>query len=145
MSLGSFRLAPRTAGQPSGAAAPQGVGGPLLPAQSQAAATEEPSSATPGAPGQAYLEAIRVRIREHLRYPLSLQRRGVQGTALIRIELSPEGACERVALAGSSGHAELDELALSATKAASGSGPLGPPPTGVGRTIQVPVEFVLAR
>jgi len=49
-------------------------------------------------------------------YPLSARRRGIEGTALIHAEVSPEGLCLRAELKKSSGAEALDQAALDAVR-----------------------------
>lgn len=49
-------------------------------------------------------------------YPLSARRRGIEGTALIQAEVSPEGLCLRAELKKSSGAEALDQAALEAVR-----------------------------
>ena len=49
-------------------------------------------------------------------YPLAARRRGIEGTALIRAEVSPEGLCLRAELRKGSGSEMLDQAALEAVK-----------------------------
>ncbi|MBS4097139.1 MAG: energy transducer TonB, partial [Sulfuricella sp.] len=49
-------------------------------------------------------------------YPLAARRRGIEGTVLVRAEISAEGECLRVELKKSSGTEMLDQTALEAVK-----------------------------
>lgn len=49
-------------------------------------------------------------------YPLSARRRGIEGTVLVRAEVSAEGACLRADLKKSSGAEMLDQAALEAVR-----------------------------
>lgn len=49
-------------------------------------------------------------------YPLAARRRGIEGTVLIRAEISAEGGCLRAELKKSSGAELLDQAALEAVK-----------------------------
>lgn len=49
-------------------------------------------------------------------YPLAARRRGIEGTALVRAEISPEGECLRAELKKTSGAEILDQAALDAVK-----------------------------
>jgi protein TonB len=49
-------------------------------------------------------------------YPLAARRRGIEGRVLLAARVSAEGACTDVRLKQSSGHALLDESALSAVR-----------------------------
>lgn len=49
-------------------------------------------------------------------YPLAARRRGVEGTVLVRAEISVGGECQRAELKKTSGHEMLDHAALEAVK-----------------------------
>ncbi len=49
-------------------------------------------------------------------YPLAARRRGHEGVVVLRVRVSPTGACLSLVVARSSGHAELDEAALEAVR-----------------------------
>lgn len=49
-------------------------------------------------------------------YPLAARRRGVEGTVLVRAEISAGGECQRAELKKTSGHEMLDHAALEAVK-----------------------------
>ncbi|MDP3483012.1 MAG: energy transducer TonB [Sulfuricella sp.] len=49
-------------------------------------------------------------------YPLAARRRGIEGTVLIRAEISAGGECQRAELKKTSGHEMLDNAALEAVK-----------------------------
>lgn len=49
-------------------------------------------------------------------YPMAARRRGIEGTALVHAEVSPEGACLRAELKKSSGAEMLDQAAVEAVK-----------------------------
>lgn len=49
-------------------------------------------------------------------YPLAARRRGIEGTALVHAEVSPEGVCLRAELKKSSGAEMLDQAAVEAVK-----------------------------
>src|SRR5581483_9889706 len=64
----------------------------------------------------AYLNLLRRRVQEALRYPAAARRRGVGGTVHLDIAIDPTGRIERVEIARSSAHAALDEAALDAVR-----------------------------
>jgi TonB family protein len=117
-----------------------GTAGAAASAPAAPGATSDPSAIG------AYAAQVRERISLNLRYPLSLQRRGVSGHASLRITLSPGSPTAESQLIQSTGSAELDELALEAARAAS---PFPPAPPGVAEdaplVLNVPVEFRLKR
>lgn len=49
-------------------------------------------------------------------YPLAARRRGIEGTVLVRAEISAGGECQRAELKKTSGHEMLDNAALEAVK-----------------------------
>jgi len=49
-------------------------------------------------------------------YPMAARRRGIEGTALVHAEVSPEGACLRAELKKSSGAEMLDQAAVEAVR-----------------------------
>jgi len=49
-------------------------------------------------------------------YPLAARRRGIEGTVLVRAEISAGGECQRAELKKTSGHEMLDHAALEAVK-----------------------------
>lgn len=93
---------------------------------------------SPSGGSQNALEQVRAAIADHLRYPISLQRRGVVGEVALRIGLDAQGALKTLELGHSSGSRDLDELALEAARAAA---PFAPPGREVDLT--VPVVFKL--
>jgi protein TonB len=50
------------------------------------------------------------------RYPVRLWREGIEGEVLLRIHISEAGAVDSVELSRSSGHAELDSIALAGAR-----------------------------
>ncbi len=92
------------------------------------------------------LDLIR-KINEALDYPLNLRARRIEGTAQIKIILSKTGHLESTQIIQSSGHRELDQLALNAVTAAQ---PYPPPPDSLSTqnrnlTINLPVQFRLTQ
>ena len=76
------------------------------------------------------------------RYPDSAQRRGLEGTALLRAGISNKGRVQTLRVIRSSGHSILDQAALRAVRTWRFR-----PATSAGRpvqaTVEVPVEFRL--
>lgn len=90
-----------------------------------------------------FAQELRERIEARLRYPLSLQRRGVSGSVKAQVVIqAPDGTLLEAAIIESSGHSSLDELAIEAIRA---SAPFPLPPTqGPGKlTWSIPIEFRL--
>jgi TonB family protein len=83
--------------------------------------------------------AIRSQIQSRLRYPLSLRRRGIQGTVVLKLDLDAAGRLTAAETSTSSGSAELDSLALEAARAAAPF-PAGAAMAG-GLTLRLPIEF----
>lgn len=74
------------------------------------------------------------------RYPSQARRQRKEGIAQVRFTIDGDGNVQSVALARSSGVAELDQEVVAMVRRAS---PVPAPPPGVGRTIVVPVRFDL--
>jgi len=74
------------------------------------------------------------------RYPANARRQRLEGVAQVRFTIDANGNVQSVALAGSSGVAELDQEVMAMVRRAS---PVPAPPPGVDRTIVVPVRFNL--
>lgn len=68
--------------------------------------------ARPSSPAAADLLALDATIRRNLAYPAQARKRGVEGTAIVEIEVDEEGRLLRSALSGSSGSGLLDAAAL---------------------------------
>ena len=49
-------------------------------------------------------------------YPLAARRRGLEGRVLLAVQVRADGSCARVQLKRSSGHAQLDDAALSTVR-----------------------------
>lgn len=92
------------------------------PAQPVAPAPEAVSA--PPAPASPAPEAVVVPPRYNAaylsnpppNYPLAARRRGIEGTTLVRAEVTPEGLCLRAELKKGSGSEMLDHAALEAVK-----------------------------
>jgi TonB family protein len=82
------------------------------------------------------LDEIRRRIQATLDYPELARFRALDGMALVRFEIGPDGRARDVRIASSSGERILDDAAL---RAVVGAAPL---PRVVGR-LEVPVRFEL--
>jgi len=88
------------------------------------AAPSPPSPPAPPAPVKPALEPAIVLPRYNAAYlsnpppayPLAARRRGVEGTVLVRAEISAGGECQRAELKKTSGHELLDNAALEAVK-----------------------------
>ncbi|ATI81329.1 energy transducer TonB [Sphingobium yanoikuyae] len=92
----------------------------------------------------AYARKVLAWIGRHKDYPRSLAREGTEGTVLVRLHLASDGDLEDVALARSSGFAELDRLALDQLRTAT---PYPRPPRNLpamARRFLVPMRYRLA-
>ncbi len=122
------------------AAAPSGGGSNGAGASTGAGNSD--GNADSGPAVQSYTLAIRTRIENHLRYPLSLRRRGVTGTVLLALAIQPaDGSLADAKLARGSGQAELDELALDAARRASPYGKAEALPVSGLLRFQLPIMF----
>ena len=79
-----------------------------------------PATATPAAPTTASITPPRSDAaylnNPRPAYPLAARRRGDQGTVLIRVLVTADGAAREVSLEKTSGHPSLDDAALAAVK-----------------------------
>lgn len=65
-----------------------------------------------------YLEMVRFRIEKNKRYPEKAKQRNMRGRVIVSLLITLEGEIESIAIKKSSGHAILDDAALSAVKRA---------------------------
>jgi periplasmic protein TonB len=96
----------------------------------------------PGAEYGGYLNTVRRRILEALRYPPPARSRGLKGTVQLEIFIQLDGAISTVSVTGSSSHPLLDEAAVEAVRS------LAPQPFPKGLTprplrVRLPVVFDL--
>jgi protein TonB len=116
---------------------------------------DAPSDATPavsaappsGAPvsGQgggdavsAYIASVLRRIESNKRYPTLARSRGVEGTVVVTLWISPVGALDRIEVGG-----EAPPLLVSSTRdAVERASPFPPPPSGM-PSIRVPIRYAL--
>ena len=82
------------------------------------------------------LRAIRRRIEEARTYPDAARRAGMEGTVELRFQIGRDGNAEGLEIVRSSGHAELDEMAMQTIRRA------GPYPPVSGR-IRIPLSYRL--
>lgn len=84
------------------------------------------------------------RLASHLerrkRYPRDARTRLEQGTVRVRFSIDDAGDVTSATIVASSGHSALDAEVLDLVRRAS---PVPPPPEGAGRTVVVPIGFVL--
>jgi TonB family protein len=88
---------------------------------------------------------IRNRIQALLHYPISLQRRRIQGTTTLELKISEAGQLEQAQIQSTSGSPELDQLALEAAREAQPFPSHGTSDTKkMGKLkISLPIEFVV--
>jgi protein TonB len=101
-----------------------------------------PAGGAPGAEYGGYLNRMRRRLMEALRYPPPARSRGLSGTVLLDISIGSNGAIGDVSVTRSSSHPLLDEAALEAARS------LAPQPFPKGLTprplrVRLPVVFDL--
>ena len=117
------------------------------PVQADAQARSGPSglqSAAAGAPvtDSALLVLIHRAVEERKRYPRRARRRGMEGRAVVRFDLSPDGAVSGLEIREASGHGLLDRAAADAVR---GIAPLAGAERYLARTrtLELGVEFRL--
>jgi protein TonB len=115
------------------ASAPQGASSPGL----QANKTANGGSSSVRAD---YFLRIRQRIETNLDYPSTLRARRLQGRVELTITLDPSGALRSAEIVRSSGHPELDRIALESTHAASPFESFAGTAT---RSARIPIDFRL--
>ena len=110
--------------------------------------TESASSGDKPAPAQdttsveqAYVWNVLGHLQPFQNYPRVAQRRGHEGTVLVRARVSRRGVVLKVEIRQGSGHRSLDEAALALLKAAS---PLPPPPHGTTAITELDLPIVYA-
>lgn len=105
----------------------------------QAAAPQSSRGASNVSPAR-WQSRLLAHLERRKRYPASARRQRLEGVAQVRFTIDGSGNVQSVALAGSSGIAELDQEVVAMVRRAS---PVPAPPPGVNRTIVVPVRFNL--
>ena len=113
-------------------AAPPPAAGPAVPAEPAAAAASGPSR------GVAVLERIQPA------YPAAALRQRIEGEVIVRVEVSEDGIPSAVSLSRSSGHASLDDAALTAVRRWR-FGPAVENGRPVSRTVEIPWVFRIAK
>ena len=66
-----------------------------------------------------YFSQIKRKIQQHLEYPLLLRKQGIEGVVLVQFVLDQEGALIETKIIRTSGHLELDQLAVRAIEKSS--------------------------
>ncbi len=126
------KLQPKAEKPPSSPPTPQPV--PAAPAPAPRAAPSDGDALTP------YIGALRQAIMRHRAYPSQSMRRGEEGTIIVRIVVTADGALGAVS-APAGGPVRLVEAAIQAVRDAA---PFPPPPAALGgRVVEVPVTFRL--
>jgi len=118
-----------------------------VPSSSGAVANEPPRKVVQHAELSArsgYLALLRKLIEKCKEYPLLARRRHLEGTAVVRFEVTRSGSLKGVALAGSSGSSILDESALHAVQSVGGLPPLPAELAERELKVEVPLTFRLA-
>lgn len=111
---------------------PQGFGGNAVAQASGAGGDAEKTTLS-------WLDAVRLQIEQAKRYPHAARRTGLQGAALLRFTIAPDGSVDGVGLARSSGFALLDNAALDTVRRAA---PYPPQSKPVG--VEVEIAFRLS-
>jgi protein TonB len=91
-----------------------------------------------GRNGEQLLRTIRRQIERVWTYPDAARRDGLEGTVWLRFRIGPDGSVEQVEVDRSSGHALLDDAAITAVRRA------GPYPS-YGGPIRYPFTYRLDR
>ncbi len=100
------------------AAMPFGRQNGLVPVSSVLTAGAEPGRAS-DVKSENYLLQLRERIQEQVHFSLALRRRGLSGRTLLTVVVNKDGHLDAVSIQESSGHRELDALALQAVQTAA--------------------------
>jgi protein TonB len=103
----------QSGGRGGGSAAPGGPGGA---GGGTAVASGGPAGGALGAEYGGYLNQMRRRLMEALRYPPPARSRGLSGTVLLDISIGSNGVIGDVSVTRSSSHPLLDEAALEAAR-----------------------------
>ena len=106
-------------------------------AQSEPPAPPKPSRHDKTTFGQHVAEAAKRKLAKHVYYPEAAVAAGIEGDVRLLLTLDARGAVKDVQIAGSSGHAILDEAAIRAAYA------MGTLPDLDQREIILPVTFRL--
>ena len=108
--------------------------------QSERAAAPQANQGSASVSPARWQSRLMAHLERRKRYPRSARRARQEGVAQVRFTIDGSGNVQSVALARSSGVAELDAEVVAMVRRAS---PVPAPPPGVGRTIVVPVQFNL--
>ncbi|RIK90649.1 MAG: hypothetical protein DCC71_25485, partial [Proteobacteria bacterium] len=89
-------------------------------------------------PVAAYVTTLLRRIESQKRYPALAKSRGVEGTVVVTLWISPAGALDRLEVGG-----DASPLLVSSTRAAVERASPFPPPPGGMPPVRVPVRYAL--
>jgi protein TonB len=115
---------------------------PARPAAPVEAGPQQAAPAAPAAPRTVQASQLGWLVQPNPAYPTRARRAGEQGTATIRVLVDVTGRPAQVSLAASSGHADLDQAALSAVRAAQFR-PYVEGGLAQAVWVHVPIKFVL--
>jgi protein TonB len=115
---------------------------PARPAAPVEAGPQQAAPAAPAAPRTVQASQLGWLVQPNPAYPTRARRAGEQGTATIRVLVDVAGRPAQVSLAASSGHADLDQAALSAVRAAQFR-PYVEGGLAQAVWVHVPIKFVL--
>jgi protein TonB len=115
---------------------------PARPAAPVEAGPQQAAPAAPAAPRTVQASQLGWLVQPNPAYPVRSRRAGEQGTATIRVLVDVTGRPAQVSLASSSGHADLDQAALSAVRSAQFR-PYVEGGLAQSVWVHVPIKFVL--
>jgi protein TonB len=115
---------------------------PAWPAAPVEAGPQQAAPAAPAGPRTVQASQLGWLVQPNPAYPTRSRRAGEQGTATIRVLVDVTGRPAQVSLASSSGHADLDQAALSAVRAAQFR-PYVEGGLAQAVWVHVPIKFVL--
>ena len=115
---------------------------PARPAAPVEPGPQQAAPAAPAAPRTVQASQLGWLVQPNPAYPARSRRAGEQGTATIRVLVDVTGRPAQVSLAASSGHADLDQAALSAVRAAQFR-PYVERGLAQAVWVHVPIKFVL--
>ncbi|WP_428684348.1 energy transducer TonB [Reyranella sp.] len=115
---------------------------PARPAAPVEAGPQQAAPAAPAAPRTVQASQLGWLVQPNPAYPARARRAGDQGTATIRVLVDVTGRPAQVSLVSSSGHADLDQAALSAVRAAQFR-PYVEGGLAQAVLVHVPIKFVL--
>lgn len=90
-----------------------------------------------------YSQELAAWVQKHSSYPLLARSRGIEGTAILRLTISPEGSLDQASVDKTSGHSILDDEALRTAHAANPYPPLPDNSLRASADFLVPVTFRL--